>query len=105
MVSELMNCEQVVRNYDPALSIKVYAESGAKTKMSDTAPNTFGGDPNIFVIPVSPGLFGCLSVVDKRVVECVIRIGPAPSCEITEHCRFTRKDYFCPNLMKAFRTS
>ena len=104
-MSELMDYEQVVKNYDPVLGIEVHVELGTKTKMFDAAPNAFGGDPNTFVTPVSLGLPGCLPVVNKRAVEYAIKIGLALNCEIAEYCRFARKNYFYPDLTKAFQTS
>ncbi len=104
-MSELMDYEQVVKNYDPVLGIEVHVELGTDTKMFDAAPNAFGGDPNTFVTPVSLGLPGCLPVVNKRAVEYAIRIGLALNCEIAEYCRFARKNYFYPDLTKAFQTS
>ena len=93
-MSELMDYEQVVKNYDPVLGIEVHVELGTKTKMFDAAPNAFGGDPNTFVTPVSLGLPGCLPVVNKRAVEYAIKIGLALNCEIAEYCSFARKNYF-----------
>lgn len=73
--------------------------------MFDAAPNAFGGDPNTFVTPVSLGLPGSLPVVNHKAVEYAIKIGLALNCEIAEYCRFARKNYFYPDLTKAFQTS
>lgn len=104
-MSGLMDYAEVVKNYDPVLGIEVHVELGTTTKMFDAAPNAFGGDPNTFVTPVSLGLPGCLPVVNKKAVEYAIRIGLALNCEIAEYCRFARKNYFYPDLTKAFQTS
>ncbi len=83
----------------------MHVELGTKTKMFDAAPNAFGGDPNTFVTPVSLGLPGSLPVVNHKAVEYAIKIGLALNCEIAEYCRFARKNYFYPDLTKAFQTS
>ncbi len=104
-MTELMDYADVVANYDPVLGIEVHVELGTKTKMFDAAPNAFGGDPNTYVTPVSLGLPGCLPVVNRTAVEYAIKIGLALNCEIAEYCRFARKNYFYPDLTKAFQTS
>lgn len=104
-MSELMDYADVTANFDPVLGIEVHVELGMKTKMFDAAPNAFGGDPNTYVTPVSLGLPGCLPVVNHTAVEYAIKIGLALNCEIAEYCRFARKNYFYPDLTKAFQTS
>lgn len=105
MSDKLMKYEEVTKNFDPVLGMEVHVELGTATKMFDWAPNTFGGDPNTNITPVSLGLPGCLPVVNKKAVEYAIRIGLALNCNIAEYCRFARKNYFYPDLTKAFQTS
>lgn len=104
-MSELMDYDEAARRFDPVLGIEVHVELGTKTKMFDAAPNAFGGDPNTYVTPVSLGLPGSLPVVNRRAVEYAIKIGLALNCEIAQYCRFARKNYFYPDLTKAFQTS
>lgn len=105
MSDKLMKFEEATKRFDPVLGMEVHVELGTKTKMFDAAPNAFGGDPNTHITPVSLGLPGCLPVVNKRAVEYAIRIGLALNCNIAEYCRFARKNYFYPDLTKAFQTS
>ena len=104
-MTELMDYDEAARRFDPVLGIEVHVELGTTTKMFDAAPNAFGGDPNTFVTPVSLGLPGSLPVVNHKAVEYAIKIGLALNCEIAEYCRFARKNYFYPDLTKAFQTS
>lgn len=104
-MDELMDYEDVVKNYDPVLGLEVHVELGTKTKMFDAAPNAFGGEPNTFVTPVSLGLPGSLPVVNKKAIEYAIRLGLALNCKIAQSCRFARKNYFYPDLCKNFQTS
>ena len=104
-MSELMDYDEAARRFDPVLGIEVHVELGTATKMFDAAPNAFGGEPNTFVTPVSLGLPGSLPVVNRRAVEYAIKIGLALNCEIAQYCRFARKNYFYPDLTKAFQTS
>ena len=104
-MTELTDYDEAARRFDPVLGIEVHVELGTTTKMFDAAPNAFGGDPNTYVTPVSLGLPGSLPVVNHKAVEYAIKIGLALNCEIAEHCRFARKNYFYPDLTKAFQTS
>ena len=104
-MTELMDYDEAARRFDPVLGIEVHVELGTATKMFDAAPNAFGGDPNTYVTPVSLGLPGSLPVVNHKAVEYAIKIGLALNCEIAEYCRFARKNYFYPDLTKAFQTS
>lgn len=102
---ELMDFDEAVKRFDPVIGLEVHVELGTDTKMFDGAPNAFGGDPNTFVTPVSLGLPGSLPVVNSKAVEYAIKIGLALNCSIAESCRFARKNYFYPDLTKAFQTS
>ena len=104
-MSELMDYQEATASFDPVLGIEVHVELGTATKMFDAAPNAFGGDPNTYVTPVSLGLPGSLPVVNHKAVEYAIKIGLALNCSIAKSCRFARKNYFYPDLTKAFQTS
>ena len=104
-MSELMDYQEATASFDPVLGIEVHVELGTATKMFDAAPNAFGGDPNTYVTPVSLGLPGSLPVVNHKAVEYAIKIGLALNCSIAKSCRFARKNYFYPDLTKAFKTS
>ncbi len=104
-MSELMNYDDAVAAFDPVLGLEVHVELGTATKMFDAAPNAFGGEPNMNVTEVSLGLPGSLPVVNERAVEYAIRIGLALNCSIAESCRFARKNYFYPDLTKAYQIS
>ena len=104
-MSELMDYQEATASFAPVLGIEVHVELGTATKMFDAAPNAFGGDPNTYVTPVSLGLPGSLPVVNHKAVEYAIKIGLALNCSIAKSCRFARKNYFYPDLTKAFQTS
>lgn len=105
MSDKLMNYDKVCEKYDPVMGLEVHVELGTVTKMFDYAPNVFGGEPNTHITPVSLGLPGSLPVVNHKAVEYAIRIGLALNCSIAEYCRFSRKNYFYPDLAKAYQIS
>lgn len=104
-MSDLMKYEDAVAEFDPVLGLEVHVELGTETKMFDSAPNSSLGEPNTRVTPVSVGLPGSLPVANERAVEYAIKIGLALNCEIAPFCRFARKNYFYPDLAKAYQIS
>ena len=48
---------------------------------------------------------GVLPVLNKKVVDFAIRAGLATNCEITRYNKFDRKNYFYPDLPKAYQVS
>ncbi|WIK63664.1 Asp-tRNA(Asn)/Glu-tRNA(Gln) amidotransferase subunit GatB [Gleimia hominis] len=104
-MTKLMKYQDAVKQFDPVLGLEVHVELGTKTKMFDAAPNVFGGEPNTNITEVSLGLPGSLPVVNHTAVEYAIKIGLALNCQIAQHCRFARKNYFYPDLAKAYQTS
>lgn len=104
-MSDLMKYEDAVAEFDPVLGMEVHVELGTETKMFDSAPNSSLGEPNTRVTSVSVGLPGSLPVTNQRAVEYAIKIGLALNCEIAPYCRFSRKNYFYPDLAKAYQIS
>lgn len=102
---ELVDFDEALDRYDPALGFEVHVELNTATKMFSDAPNAFGDVPNTNVTPVDLGLPGVLPVVNKKAVEYSIKIGLALNCQIAEYCRFARKNYFYPDTPKNFQTS
>ncbi|MGO3290132.1 MULTISPECIES: Asp-tRNA(Asn)/Glu-tRNA(Gln) amidotransferase subunit GatB [unclassified Brachybacterium] len=102
---ELVDYDEAISRFDPVLGIEVHVELGTATKMFDGAPNIFAAEPNTAITPTSLGLPGALPVVNHKAVEYAIKIGLALNCSIAETCRFSRKQYFYPDLTKNFQTS
>lgn len=105
MNDELLDYDQVIADFDPAIGLEVHVELNTASKMwcgCSTAP---GAEPNTQVCPVCLGLPGSLPVVNGKAVESVIRIGLALNCQIAEWCRFARKNYFYPDMPKDYQVS
>ncbi|TIC87967.1 Asp-tRNA(Asn)/Glu-tRNA(Gln) amidotransferase subunit GatB [Nocardioides sp. GY 10113] len=102
---ELVDFDEVVATYDPAMGIEVHVELHTATKMFCGCPTAFGAEPNTQVCPTCLGLPGAMPVVNGKAVESAIRIGLALNCQIAEWCRFARKNYFYPDMPKNFQTS
>jgi aspartyl-tRNA(Asn)/glutamyl-tRNA(Gln) amidotransferase subunit B len=105
MTEVLIDFDEVVASYDPALGLEVHVELNTATKMFCGCPTEFGAEPNTQVCPTCLGLPGAMPVVNAKAVESAIRIGLALNCSIAEWCRFARKNYFYPDMPKNFQTS
>src|SRR5690625_2217442 len=103
--ADLPSFAESVAAYDPVLGLEVHVELGTRSKMFSGASTEFGADPNSQVDPVTLGLPGSLPTMNGAAVESAIRIGLALNCQIAEHCRFARKNYFYPDMPKNFQIS
>jgi aspartyl-tRNA(Asn)/glutamyl-tRNA(Gln) amidotransferase subunit B len=97
--------EEAVASFDPVLGLEVHVELNTVSKMFCGCSTAFGAEPNTQVCPTCLGLPGSLPVVNARAVESAIRIGLALNCSIAEWCRFSRKNYFYPDMPKNYQIS
>lgn len=91
--------------YQTVIGLEVHAELLTNTKIFCSCKNEFGGAANTHCCPVCLGLPGALPVLNKKVVEFAVKAGLALNCRVAEFCRMARKNYFYPDLPKAFQIS
>jgi len=84
------------------VGLEVHVELATKTKMFSASPNRFGDAPNTNIDPVTLGLPGALPVLNRHAIELAMRIGLALNCKV-QPCTFHRKNYFYPDLPKAYQ--
>ena len=84
------------------VGLEVHVELATKTKMFSASANRFGDEPNTNIDPVTLGLPGALPVLNQHAIELAIRIGLALNCKV-QPCTFHRKNYFYPDLPKAYQ--
>ncbi|HEX3078543.1 MAG TPA: Asp-tRNA(Asn)/Glu-tRNA(Gln) amidotransferase subunit GatB [Lachnospiraceae bacterium] len=94
-----------MKSYETVIGLEVHVELATKTKIFCGCTTEFGGDPNTHCCPVCTGMPGTLPVLNKQVVEYAIAAGLAMNCKITQRCKFDRKNYFYPDLPKAYQVS
>ncbi len=91
--------------YDTVIGLEIHAELSTKTKAFCTCDASFGGDPNTHICPVCTGQPGALPIINFEAVNYAIRAGLAFGCDINRYSRFDRKNYFYPDLPKAYQIS
>jgi aspartyl-tRNA(Asn)/glutamyl-tRNA(Gln) amidotransferase subunit B len=94
-----------VSDFQLVSGLEVHVELATKTKIFCGCANKFGADPNTLVCPVCLGLPGVLPVLNAQVVDYAVMAGLALNCEIAHYSKFDRKQYFYPDLDKAYQIS
>ncbi len=91
--------------WEIVMGLEVHTELATKTKIFCGCSTEFGGEPNTHVCEICSGMPGTLPLLNRRVVEFAIRTGIATNCTITQNNKFDRKNYFYPDLPKAYQIS
>ncbi|MDE7003979.1 MAG: Asp-tRNA(Asn)/Glu-tRNA(Gln) amidotransferase subunit GatB, partial [Oscillospiraceae bacterium] len=91
--------------WETVIGLETHVELATKTKIFCSCTTEFGGAPNTHCCPVCTGMPGTLPVLNKKVLEFAVKAGLALNCAITRHSRFDRKNYFYPDLPKAYQIS
>lgn len=91
--------------WEIVMGLEVHTELATKTKIFCGCSTEFGEEPNTHVCEICSGMPGTLPLLNKRVVEFAIRTGVATNCTITQNNKFDRKNYFYPDLPKAYQIS
>ncbi len=91
--------------FDVVIGLEIHAELATKTKVFCGCKNEFGAEPNTNVCPVCLGFPGALPIINKRAVELAIKAGLSFGCRISHYTVFERKNYFYPDLSKAYQIS
>lgn len=92
-------------NYEPVIGLEVHAELSTKTKIFCGCSTEFGAEINTHVCPVCTGQPGALPVLNKQVVHYAAKMGVATHCTVNRLCKSDRKNYFYPDLPKAYQIS
>jgi len=96
---------EVITVYEPVIGLEVHVQLKTKSKIFCACSTEFGREPNENTCPVCLGLPGSLPVLNERALELAIRVGLALNCEVSPVIKFDRKNYFYPDLPKAYQIS
>ena len=92
-------------DYEVVIGLEVHSELSTKTKIFCSCPTKFGAAPNTQVCPICMAMPGTLPVLNEKVVEYAVKAGLATNCEISRNSKNDRKNYFYPDLPKAYQIS
>lgn len=90
---------------ETVIGLEIHAELKTKTKIFCSCSTEFGTEPNHNTCPICLGLPGTLPVLNEEVVALAIKAGKAFHCDINKLNKMDRKNYFYPDLPKAYQTS
>lgn len=92
-------------DYETVIGLEVHAQLKTDSKLFCSCSTKFGSSPNSQVCPVCSGMPGILPVLNKKAVDYAIKMALAVNCRINPSNRFARKNYFYPDLPKAYQVS
>lgn len=91
--------------YETVIGLEVHLQLNTKTKAFCSCSTDFGNPPNTNICPVCLGLPGSLPVYNRQALNFAIKLALAFNCQIQEHTKFDRKNYFYPDLPKNYQIS
>jgi aspartyl-tRNA(Asn)/glutamyl-tRNA(Gln) amidotransferase subunit B len=92
-------------NYETVIGLEIHAELNTETKIYCSCKNVFGAEVNTQCCPICTGMPGTLPILNEKVVEKAVRMGCAIHCDINRVSKQDRKNYFYPDLPKAYQIS
>ena len=100
-----MSNDIIYSAYEAVIGLEVHAELKTRTKIFCSCKTDFGALPNTQCCPVCAGLPGALPVLNEKVIDLAVLAGLALNCQINGYCVHDRKNYFYPDLPKAYQIS
>ncbi|RGE42091.1 Asp-tRNA(Asn)/Glu-tRNA(Gln) amidotransferase subunit GatB [Comamonas testosteroni] len=96
---------KLINGYEVVIGFETHAQLATNSKIFSRASTAFGAEPNTQACPVDLALPGTLPVMNKKAVECAIKLGLSLGSVIAPRSIFARKNYFYPDLPKGYQIS
>lgn len=96
---------KLIHGYEVVIGFETHAQLATHSKIFSRASTAFGAEPNTQACAVDLALPGTLPVMNKKAVECAIKLGLALGSHIAPRSIFARKNYFYPDLPKGYQIS
>ena len=93
------------KTFETVIGLEVHVQLATNTKLFCGCSTTFGADENTHVCPVCLGLPGVLPVLNRKAFEYSLKVALALDCKVQEKIKFDRKNYYYPDLPKAYQIS
>lgn len=94
------------KKYYTTIGLEIHAELKTNSKMfCGCINNPDEKTPNTNICPVCMAHPGTLPVINKEAVKSVIKVGLALGANIANFTEFDRKNYFYPDIPKAYQIS
>jgi len=92
--------------YETTIGLEIHAELRTQTKMfCDSKNDPDEKKPNTNICPVCMAHPGVLPTINKEAVRQVLRVGLAVNGTLADYSEFDRKNYFYPDIPKAYQLS
>lgn len=91
--------------YDVVIGLEIHAELSSKSKVFCSCAQQFGGETNTRCCPRCSAMPGTLPLLNQTAVEYAVIAGLCLNCNINKFSAFDRKNYFYPDLPKAYQIS
>jgi aspartyl-tRNA(Asn)/glutamyl-tRNA(Gln) amidotransferase subunit B len=91
--------------FESVIGLEVHVQMNTKSKIFCGCSTSFTHDPNSNTCPVCLGLPGVLPVLNSEALKKSVMAGLAINCSISKYSKFDRKNYFYPDLPKAYQIS
>ena len=89
--------------YQPVIGLEIHCELLTDSKVFCSCANSFGGSENTRVCPRCSGMPGTLPILNMGAVKLAAKAGFATDCTVHNYSAFDRKNYFYPDLPKAYQ--
>jgi aspartyl-tRNA(Asn)/glutamyl-tRNA(Gln) amidotransferase subunit B len=95
----------VSASHDIVIGLEIHVQLDTESKLFCGCSTQFGAEPNTQTCPVCIGMPGSLPVMNRRAYDLAVRTAAALDCDIAEFTKWDRKNYYYPDLPKAYQIS